>query len=50
MPPEGGERHAALVRLVAVVEQVAGHGGKAPVRAPLFHRGATLITHPDLDP
>ena len=32
VPAEGRERHAALVRLVAVVEQEAGHGAQAPVR------------------
>jgi hypothetical protein len=30
VPPEGGEDDAALVRLVVVVEQVAGHESRVP--------------------
>ena len=32
--PEGGERDAALARLVAVMEQVAGHGSNVPADVP----------------
>ena len=39
---ERGERHAALVWLVAVVEQVAGHEPSLPPRRPGWHRRITL--------
>src|SRR5215472_9239830 len=39
---ERGERHAALVRLVAVVQQVTGHEPTVPPHPPPRHRGITL--------
>src|SRR5215470_702381 len=39
---ERSEHHAALFRLVAVVEQVAGHEPNVPPRPPPRHRGTTL--------
>ena len=43
VPPEGGERHAALVRLVTVLEQEAGHGSQLARQPPARHQGAPLI-------
>ena len=48
---ERGEHDAALVRLVAVVEQVTGHGSSLPPSPPSRHQGNTLISRsrdPDL--
>ena len=47
MSLEGGERDAALVRLVAVVDQVAGHADERPSGPRSRHRGRTLIPDPD---
>ena len=44
---EGGEDDAALVRLVVVVKQVAGHAPTLPPRRPRRHQADTLIGHPD---
>jgi hypothetical protein len=39
MASEGGEHHAALARLVAMVEQVTGHAVSLPFRSYADIRG-----------
>src|SRR5829696_8303615 len=51
MSLEGGENDAALLGLVAVVEQVSSHGSSLSPPGGRSHRGATLVPHPGfLDP
>src|SRR3712207_1022325 len=44
---EGGEDHAALVRLVAVLDEEARHAQHAATRGAPRHRANSLIVHPD---
>jgi DNA-binding NarL/FixJ family response regulator len=47
MAAERGERDAAFVRFVAVVDEEARHGMQSPPLAPPRHRDRTPISHPD---